>query len=114
MLAGVTLARAAEMSPRTFVRQFKAQFKTQFKTTPARWVQSLRVEAAMQHLENREMSLRKIALATGFRDEQSLRRAFLQQTAVTPTQYRERFVELDHNSGARLVRIPSKHRFELV
>jgi len=84
------LADAAAMSPRTFMRQFKAQFNT----TPARWVQSLRVEAAMQHLADRNSSLNRIARITGFRDEQALRRAFLQQIAVTPKQYRERFGEL--------------------
>jgi transcriptional regulator GlxA family with amidase domain len=85
------LADAAAMSPRTFMRQFKAQFKT----TPARWVQSLRVEVAMQHLEDRSTSLSKIARITGFRDEQALRRAFVQQVGVSPKQYRERFGELD-------------------
>jgi len=92
------LADAAAMSPRTFMRQFKAQFNT----TPARWVQSLRVEAAMQHLEDRNTSLSKVARITGFRDEQALRRAFLQQIGVTPKQYRERFGELDLGSGAHL------------
>jgi transcriptional regulator GlxA family with amidase domain len=86
-----TLANAVAMSSRTFVRQFKSQFNT----TPARWVQALRVEAAMQHLGNREMPLSKIAFVTGFRDEQALRRAFLQQTTVTPRQYRERFGEME-------------------
>jgi transcriptional regulator GlxA family with amidase domain len=85
------LAQAAAMSPRTFVRQFKAQFNT----TPARWVQSLRVEAAMQYLEDRGTSLGRIARMTGFRDEQGLRRALLQQIGLTPKQYRERFGELD-------------------
>jgi transcriptional regulator GlxA family with amidase domain len=84
------LANAAAMSPRTFIRQFKAQFNT----TPARWVQSLRVEAAMQQLENRNTSLSKIARDTGFLDEQGLRRAFLQQIGVTPKEYREEFAEL--------------------
>ncbi len=84
------LADAAAMSPRTFMCQFKAQFNT----APARWVQSLRVEVAMQHLEDRNTSLSKIARITGFRDEQTLRRAFLQQVGVTPKQYRERFGEL--------------------
>jgi transcriptional regulator GlxA family with amidase domain len=84
------LARAAAMSPRTFMRQFKAQFDT----TPARWVQSLRVEAAMQHLEQRSTSLNKVARMTGFRDEQALRRALLQQIGLTPRQYRERFGEV--------------------
>jgi transcriptional regulator GlxA family with amidase domain len=84
-----TLAKAVRMSPRTFARQFQAQFGA----TPARWVQSLRIEAAMQHLENHDMPLRKIAQITGFRDEQALRRAFIQQTAVAPREYRERFGE---------------------
>ena len=89
------LAKAAAMSPRTFMRQFKAQFDT----TPARWVQSLRVEAAMQHLEERSTSLSKIAQMTGFRDEQALRRALRQQIGLTPNQYRERFGELGRDRG---------------
>jgi len=89
------LANAAAMSPRTFMRQFKAQFNT----TPARWVQSLRVEAAMQQLENRNTSLSKVARDTGFLDEQALRRAFLQQIGVTPKEYRERFGELTMHMG---------------
>jgi transcriptional regulator GlxA family with amidase domain len=84
------LANAAAMSPRTFVRRFKARFNT----TPARWVQGLRIEAAMLQLANRTTSLGKIARDTGFLDEPALRRAFLQQTGVTPKEYRERFGEL--------------------
>jgi transcriptional regulator GlxA family with amidase domain len=49
----------------------------------------------MQHLENHDMPLRKIARITGFRDEQALRRAFIQQTGVAPREYRERFGEMD-------------------
>ena len=97
------LATAAAMSPRTFIRQFKAQFDT----TPARWVQSLRVEAAMQHLEERSTSLSKVARMTGFRDEQALRRALLQQIGLTPKQYRERFGELDSDRRSH-----SGQRFE--
>lgn len=92
------LADSVAMSPRTFARQFKSQFKS----TPARWLQSLRVEAAMQQLESGSMSLKKIAQLTGFRDEQALRRAFLQQTTLTPKQYRARFgdVKFNENSGS--------------
>ena len=82
-----TLAKVVAMSPRTFARQFQSQFGT----TPAKWVQSLRVEAARQHLEGDHMPLKRIAHLTGFRDEQALRRAFIQQMSVTPKQYRERF-----------------------
>jgi transcriptional regulator GlxA family with amidase domain len=37
------------------------------------------------------MPLKRIARVTGFRDEQALRRAFVQQLSLTPKQYRERF-----------------------
>ncbi len=56
----------------------------------------------MQQLESGSMSLKKIAQLTGFRDEQALRRAFLQQTTLTPKQYRARFgdVKFNENSGS--------------
>ena len=82
-----TLAKAVAMTPRTFARQFEQHFRT----TPARWVQSLRVEAAQHLIEARELPVKAIARSVGFRDEQSMRRAFLQQLAITPKQYRERF-----------------------
>ena len=82
-----TLAKAVAMTPRTFARQFEQRFRT----TPARWVQSLRVEAARQLIEARELPVKAIARSVGFRDEQAMRRAFLQQLAITPKQYRERF-----------------------
>jgi transcriptional regulator GlxA family with amidase domain len=82
-----TLARAVSMTPRTFARQFELHFKT----TPARWVQSLRVEAACSLLAADDMPMKAIAKLTGLRDEQSLRRVFLQQLKITPKEYREKF-----------------------
>jgi transcriptional regulator GlxA family with amidase domain len=95
------LANAAAMSPRTFARQFKSQFNS----TPARWVQSLRVQAAMQYLESGDIPLKKVAHLTGFRDEQALRRAFIQQTTLTPKEYRARFggAKLDEPSDAKVM-----------
>jgi transcriptional regulator GlxA family with amidase domain len=81
-----TLAKAVAMSPRTFARQFDVHFQT----TPARWVQSLRVEAACAYLEAQELPLKAISRITGFHDEQSLRRAFVKQLSMTPKEYRER------------------------
>jgi transcriptional regulator GlxA family with amidase domain len=90
-----TLAAFVAMSPRTFARQFEGNFGT----TPARWVRSLRVEAARQHLESRSLSLKEIARVTGFRDEQALRRAFIQQMKMTPKEYRERFGVRESTDG---------------
>jgi transcriptional regulator GlxA family with amidase domain len=91
------LAEAAGMTPRTFARQFELHYKT----TPAKWVQELRVEVAKQHLQCEATPIKAIPSATGFRDEQSLRRAFMQQMSITPKEYRQRFaskkaVEVDN------------------
>lgn len=82
-----TLANAVSMSPRTFARQFFQHFET----TPARWVQSLRVEAAKRILESQNEPLRSVAKMTGFRDEQALGRAFAQHQSLSPKEYRQAF-----------------------
>jgi transcriptional regulator GlxA family with amidase domain len=82
-----TLAKVVAMTPRTFARQFELHFKT----TPARWVQKIRVEAACVHLTTDDLPVKAIARLTGFRDELSLRRAFSQQLSMTPKEYRHRF-----------------------
>jgi transcriptional regulator GlxA family with amidase domain len=103
-----TLAKAVAMSPRTFARQFELHFRT----TPARWVQSLRVEEARAHLEACELPLKAIASITGFRDEQALRRAFWQQLSMTPKEYRERYRSFADGNESTLKRVyeqPSSH-----
>src|SRR5260370_1483393 len=90
-----TLARDVAISPRTFARQFQSQFGT----TPSKCIQSLRLEAAVQHLESVNMPLKRIARIAGFRDEQALRRAFFQQMSVTPKEYRERFGAAEADNG---------------
>jgi transcriptional regulator GlxA family with amidase domain len=84
-----SLAEATGLTPRTFARQFELHFQT----TPARWVQELRVEAAKLHLLCPVTPIKAIPSVTGFRDEQSLRRAFVQQMSMTPKEYRERYRE---------------------
>jgi transcriptional regulator GlxA family with amidase domain len=81
------MANAVAMTPRTFARQFELHFKT----TPARWVQKIRVEAACVYLTTDDLPVKAIARLTGFRDELSLRRAFSQQLMTTPKDYRRRF-----------------------
>jgi len=49
------------------------------------------VESARQHLESRNLSPKEIARVSGFRDEQALRRAFVEQIKMSPKEYRERF-----------------------
>ena len=90
------LASAAAMSPRTFIRQFKAQFKT----TRVRWVQSLRVESCDAATSQRSQYIvKQTRPITGLRDEQTLRRALIQQIGVTPKECREHFGELGRDHG---------------
>src|ERR1700746_2093232 len=84
------LAAKAGMSPRNFARVFLKDTGT----TPARFVQCLRVEAARRRLEESHDKLEKIATDCGFGSIQSLRRSFLRLLHVPPNDYRHRFTDL--------------------
>lgn len=82
------LASRLAMSERTFLRTFKAELGI----TPAVFVDRARVDAARRMLETDRSALAKtIAGACGFRDEETMRRAFARHLNVTPSQYRARF-----------------------
>lgn len=81
------LAERMHMSPRHFRRRFVALFAT----TPQKYLEQLRVEAAKSLLEHTRKGLKRIADECGFTSEESLRRAFVRQCGVRPAQYRERF-----------------------
>ena len=82
------LAALQGMSERTFTRAFRAELGV----TPAVFVERARVDAARRLLESDRAALAKtIAGACGFRDEETMRRAFVRQMNVTPSQYRARF-----------------------
>ena len=81
------LASRAAMSPRHFARLFAREVGT----TPARWVEDVRVEAARLLLETTDGTVDAIAAASGFGAAETLRRAFLRRFHVAPTDYRKRF-----------------------
>ena len=81
------LAGKVSMSPRTFARKFAAQLGQ----TPAKFVSQLRTEAARRALEEGRLPMNAIAKLVGLGDEQGLRRTMLRSSAITPTEYRERF-----------------------
>ena len=83
------LAVKAGMSPRNFARVFLKDTGT----TPARFVECLRVEAARRRLEESHDRLEKIANDCGFGSIQSLRRSFFRVLHVPPNDYRHRFTE---------------------
>jgi transcriptional regulator GlxA family with amidase domain len=95
-----SLAEQAGMSPRTFARVYADSLGR----TPAKMVEAVRIEAACRALEETDQPLKNIAEATGYAEEQNLRRVFLRKLGVTPIQYRSRFSK--HASPARKTRAP--------
>jgi transcriptional regulator GlxA family with amidase domain len=87
------LAAKAGMSPRNFARVFLKDTGT----TPARFVERLRVEAARRRLEESQDKLEKIAHDCGFGSMQGLRRSFLRVLHVPPNDYRHRFTDVTTN-----------------
>ncbi len=81
------LSRRAGMSPRNFARAFKREVGT----TPARFVETARVDLARRLLEETQDSVEAIAQGAGFGSAESMRKAFLRQIRVSPAGYRARF-----------------------
>lgn len=82
-----SLAGAAGMSERTFLRRFAAATGT----TPARWLTAARIARARALLEETALSLDAIAAATGFGTAAGLRHHFTPAVGLTPSAYRTRF-----------------------
>lgn len=81
------LADFAGMSPRNFARLYV----TRVGMTPAKAVETMRVEAAKRLLEESNKTVATIATDCGFGDIERMRRAFLRHTGTAPLQYRRRF-----------------------
>jgi transcriptional regulator GlxA family with amidase domain len=81
------LAQRAHMSPRHFARVFRAETGV----TPARYVESVRIEAARRALEDSAQPVAGVALECGFGTPETMRRSFLRTLGVGPAEYRRRF-----------------------
>ncbi|MCL2892599.1 GlxA family transcriptional regulator [Brenneria tiliae] len=81
------LAGQIAMSPRNFTRVFTREVGT----SPARYVEEVRLDAARQLLEQSRDGIEQIAAASGFGSALNLRRVFERNLQLTPTEYRERF-----------------------
>jgi transcriptional regulator GlxA family with amidase domain len=81
------LAARAHMSPRNFARAFASETGT----TPARYVERVRLEAARRHLEETAEPIAAVAAACGFGTAETMRRTFLRALDVGPAEYRRRF-----------------------
>jgi transcriptional regulator GlxA family with amidase domain len=82
-----SLADRAAMSVRNFCRVFAKQTGT----TPARFIEDIRLEAARSRLEQGHDTLDEVAVACGLGTALNLRRLFEKCLGVTPSDYRLRF-----------------------
>jgi transcriptional regulator GlxA family with amidase domain len=81
------LAQRAALSE----RHLRRLFSEQTGTTPARFIERVRVEAARELLEDATTPVDAIAARCGFGTSETLRRAFLRVLGVGPAEYRARF-----------------------
>jgi transcriptional regulator GlxA family with amidase domain len=86
------LAERVAMSPRNFARVFTKEMKT----TPAKFVERLRVEAARRRLEESHNSMEMIAGECGFGNINSMRNVFQRTLKIAPGQYRRHFRHVKH------------------
>jgi len=81
------LADRVAMSPRNFTRVFTRETGT----TPAKYIEEARLDAARQRLEQGSEGIEQVAATTGFGNSLNLRRVFERNLQLTPTEYRHRF-----------------------
>lgn len=81
-----TLATRASLSTRQLTRLFQSELGT----TPARYVEMVRIDAARAALDAGR-TVAETARLAGFGSPESLRRVFVEHLGVSPKAYRERF-----------------------
>lgn len=86
-LAVDVLAARVGMSPRTFARVFRRETGT----TPAAFIEELRVEAARRLLETTDLTVATVAGRVGMKHAETLHRAFNRRVGTTPDRYRQHF-----------------------
>jgi transcriptional regulator GlxA family with amidase domain len=85
------LAKRAAVSE----RHLRRLFAEQTRTTPARFVERVRVEAARERLESTSAPIEAVATSCGFGSPETMRRAFLRVLGLGPSDYRARFRSTD-------------------
>jgi transcriptional regulator GlxA family with amidase domain len=85
--------RLAQLAKRAAVseRHLRRLFAGQTATTPARFVERVRVEAARERLERTTAPIETVAADCGFGSAETMRRAFLRILGVGPSDCRARF-----------------------
>lgn len=106
LLAAVVAEPGADHSPAamaaaipTSTRHLTRLFRTELGTTPARWVERTRLEAA-QRLLLEGHTVTSAAEHSGLGSDESLRRVFGKHLGITPSEYRQRFASSQRPAGA--------------
>lgn len=81
------LAHEACLPPRTLARVFQQELAT----TPAKYVEHLRLEAATALLSQAQASMATVARLCGFGHPENLRRSFHKSLGISPQAFAERF-----------------------
>jgi len=86
-LSAEALADRACLSPRHFSRRFKDVFGS----TPAAFVESVRLTEARDRLTLPDQTIENVAASVGFKSADAFRRAFERRFGLKPTSYRKHF-----------------------
>jgi transcriptional regulator GlxA family with amidase domain len=95
------LAGKACLCPRHFSRRFKAEVGT----SPADFVERLRLDEARRRLSNEDNSIENVGLSVGFKSADAFRRAFERRLGASPSDYRRRF-----SSAAKVLPVQQQRR----
>jgi transcriptional regulator GlxA family with amidase domain len=88
------MAASAAVSPRHLTRLFRAELGT----TPARYVEEVRIDAGKRALEQ-GLGVADAARTAGFGTSESMRRAFVLRVGVAPRTYQQRFGSTTGRAG---------------
>ncbi|MBL1100677.1 GlxA family transcriptional regulator [Streptomyces coffeae] len=86
-LSVAALAERAHLSPRHFARAFRDEIGT----SPGRYVDQVRLEAARRLLEDTDGGIEEVSRACGYGTPEAMRRAFVRDLGAAPAEYRRRF-----------------------
>jgi transcriptional regulator GlxA family with amidase domain len=81
------LAARVAMSERNFARRFTQSVGM----TPAAYVIKIRLEAARRKLEENDLQVAQVSRRCGFGTQETMRRTFVAELGVSPSDYRQRF-----------------------
>jgi transcriptional regulator GlxA family with amidase domain len=90
------LAEKANLCPRHFSRRFKKAYGT----TPAQFVETMRLNESRARLTETANTVEGVALSVGFNSARAFRRVFEHRFGISPTAYRDRFaVRMNGKNG---------------